>query len=262
MNNLDALLRDALQPNDSPSFYSNRKIIEEYKRKGRKEKMTKNTKKALVFVCVLLAVSMTVFAAWNLLTPAQVAAFKGDNALSAAFERYGTGKVQTQQFAEYNVSFCGIVSGDAISDILHTENGEVVSDRSYAVVAVEKADGTAFADMSEAPDLYVSPYVEGCLPLAVNIHTLHGNYFDCVVDGVMYRLLECDNIEMFADRTVWLGVNEGGFYESKGFAYDEASGILTRAEHFEGLNALFELPLDPAKADPAAAEAILAELAW
>lgn len=65
---------------------------------------------------------------------------------------------------------------------------------------------------------------------------------------------------MFADRTVYLCVSDGSYYNEKAYSYDEDTGEISRREDYKGVNALFELPLDPAGADPEAAEKYLAPL--
>lgn len=64
-------------------------------------------------------------------------------------------------------------------------------------------------------------------------------------------------MECFADRSIYIGVNDGSFYWAGAYCCDETSGEITRNPEYEGLNALFLLPLDVKKADPAAAEALL-----
>lgn len=57
-----------------------------------------------------------------------------------------------------------------------------------------------------------------------------------------------------------MGVNSGSFYDSAAYNYDAATGEISRNENYAGVNALFRLPVDTTKADPAAAEAYLKEL--
>lgn len=80
-------------------------------------------------------------------------------------------------------------------------------------------------------------------------------------DGVVYELLECRNLEIFADRGVQIGVVDSFGDESQAFSMDEKTGVYGKKEGFEGTNALFSIPFDPAKADKKAADALLAEIA-
>lgn len=52
--------------------------------------------------------------------------------------------------------------------------------------------------------IFISPYIKGENPALVNAFTLNGSYCETVQDGILYRILECDTIEMFADRGVYL----------------------------------------------------------
>lgn len=75
----------------------------------------------------------------------------------------------------------------------------------------------------------------------------------------MYELIECDSLEKFAGRGVQIGVVDSFAEENQAFAMDE-SGKYQKKTDYEGTNFLFDLPLDPAKADEQAAEQYLKEL--
>ena len=79
---------------------------------------------------------------------------------------------------------------------------------------------------------------------------MSGNYTDMTEDGILYRLFECDSIEMFADHDLYLCVSEGMFYNTDAYCYDELTGKIRRNEEYEGLNALFKLPLVISNANP------------
>lgn len=77
----------------------------------------------------------------------------------------------------------------------------------------------------------------------------------------MYRLIECDGVEMFADRGVYLAISSGSaFYNTDAFAFDESTGEITARTDYKGASLLFDLPLDKSKSDHAKAEAYLQEL--
>ena len=61
----------------------------------------------------------------------------------------------------------------------------------------------------------------------------------------------------FADRGIYIGVSESMAYDNHAYSYDESSGELNRNESYQGVNALFVLTIDPAKADPEKAAAII-----
>lgn len=103
-------------------------------------------------------------------------------------------------------------------------------------------------------EFLVTPFIRGYNPVTYNAFAFGGGYTDTVINGVLYRIMECDNMEKFADRDLYLGVLDSTFYRKDAYYYDEASGEISRSESYEGLNALFQLPLDESKADPEAAK--------
>ena len=91
---------------------------------------------------------------------------------------------------------------------------------------------------------------------------MDGVYTEFVQDGTLYRLTECSNIEIFADRTVYLCVSDADQsspfgYNEEAYTFDNTTGAISRRENYEGVNALFVLPLDKDLADPEAAEEYL-----
>lgn len=155
-----------------------------------------------------------------------------------------------------------MTSGENIAECITEKNGEILADRTYIVSAVSRTDGVgmpenlsddAYGDMR----FFVSPLIEGCNPALVNIISMDGVYTEFVQDGVLYRLTECANIEIFADRTVYLCVADGDLYNEDAYIFDQKTGEISRSEDYGGVNALFELPLDPALADTEAAEEYL-----
>ena len=79
-------------------------------------------------------------------------------------------------------------------------------------------------------------------------------------DGILYRLTECDNIEYFADQNLYVCVTDTTFYQKGLYDWKEAEGEIVRNDGYEGLNALFELQIDPSKADPEKAGNLLQEM--
>ena len=69
-----------------------------------------------------------------------------------------------------------------------------------------------------------------------------------------YYLFDTRNLEMFADHTVYFAIYEGGVPDPATFPTAE-DGTISLAEDMEG--ALFTLPLNESKADPAAARAFV-----
>ena len=263
----DHILKQALAPNQTPDLRLNQKILNQAKEREemkRRKKWVPGIVFSLVFA--LAAGTGVVYAAYRLLTPEQTAEKIGDKKLAQAFSGEDAVNInETQHFEKYDVTLMGIASGEDIAECVTEKNGEILNDRTYIVTAVSRTDGTpmpenaadeAYGDMR----FFVSPLIQGCNPALVNVISMDGVYTEFIQDDVLYRLTECSNIEIFADRTVYLCVSDGDLYNEEAYNYDESTGEITRAEDYKGVNALFELPLDPALADPEAAEEYLAPL--
>lgn len=262
---MDELLKDALSKKEEPDFWLNQSIIKKAQEKERRNmvKVNKRIKipaMAMLAAAVVVAGSASAYAAWRYLTPQQVAQTNEDQGLAAAFQSEDAVDVgEVQECGDYRITLLGLVSGKNLSKYAVTDDtGEILDDRTYVVTAIENADGTPRKDTSEEgygeDPLFVSPLVQGLNPAIYNIVTMDGAYFETVEDGVQYRIAECDNVEKFADRPVYLCVCDGTFYNNDAYIYDEKSGDISRNEQYQGLNALFTLPLDKSKADKEAAE--------
>ncbi len=282
---LDDILKQALSPDFTPDALLNQRIIHQGKETlkmntnmdtsaRRKPRLRARAAVAAAICCVLVIGSVSTYAAWRLLSAGEVAEKYGDLKLAEAFTGEDAVLVnESQTYGSYRITLLGAVSGEDISDYLNhgsnktfylSSSGQYLAledDRLYTVVAIEHADGTPMpATSDDAYDdeaFFVSPYVKGLNPREYNSLTLRGSYSALVIEGVQYRILETTSVELFADRGVYVGVNDGTFFANDAFLYDEATGEITRNESYPGLNALFTLPLNPAHADPAAAQAWL-----
>jgi hypothetical protein len=124
--------------------------------------------------------------------------------------------------------------------------------KTYAVVAIARQDDTmpAVSDAGyDGTPFFISPLIHGQKPWQFNAASMGGGYAACVKEGIMYRLIECDNIEMFADRGLSLIVSSTDFYSIEAFDYNEGTGLVTPKTDFDGVNVIFDLPLDVAHAD-------------
>ena len=173
---------------------------------------------------------------------------------------------ETQTYGDYRTTLIGIVSGKDLTDYAMTTGGEIRADRSYWLLAIEHADGTPMPDTGSpeygTETFLTSPFIQGLEPWKYNVYTFGGGYSEFVQDGVMYRMAECDNLELFADKEVYLCLadeNRAGII-NEAYSYDETTGKIGRKETYDGCNALFTLPLDRAKADPKKAESYLKSL--
>lgn len=265
---LNKILKQALAPENEPARELNQRIIA--MAEGRKT-MANNKKKRipaaiLVAAFTLMLGSVAVVAAAHYLSPKQVAEELEDKKLMDAFEGEDAVLVnETQECGGYRVTLLGAVSGENISSFLSEDSkGVVKSSRFYAAVAIERVDGSPMPDTSEEAygeeDFYVSPYIKGLEPWNYGVMNIGGGYSAFVEDGIHYRLLDMENIEMFADRGIYIGVNSGSSYDAEAYLYDESTGEISRNTAYDRVNALFTLPLDPSKGDEEAAKRFLESL--
>ena len=213
--------------------------------------MTRMKKTALLTAAAvaLLAVSVSAAVVW--LTPAQVADRVEEPLLAEAFQSEDAIVLDESVTAgDYQITLAGMVSGEDLS--VPTEyNGEIINDRTYAVFRVARADGEPLTDY---PNLSYSPLVDGYHVRCVNAWTLGTTTQQFIEDGVIYCLFDCRNLEMFADHPVRFAIYEGGIPNTDLFSMAE-DGTISLRENAVG--ALFTLPLDESKADPAAAQAFV-----
>lgn len=253
----DNKLKEAMRPSEEPDFWLNQKIMN---RNLEVKKMRKNTWKrtAVTFgaVGLLLVSSVGVTAALRYFSPDQVVKETEDNKLAKAFESKDAIDIEeTQQTGGYDITLLGMVSGKNLSDFESYANGELQADRTYAVVAIANADGTKMQEEDEdgcifeyLDKFFVSPFIEGYNPNRYNVHTFNGGVTYFVKDGVLYWLLDTDNMEMFANHTIYLGVTENLGAIGEAYTYQEDSGKIEKNKDYSGVNALFTLPIDKSKA--------------
>lgn len=206
-------------------------------------------KTALIAAALVAALAVTASAAFLLLSPSQVAQRAGNEALAAAFESDAAVSVNdTQSVGDYQLTLMGLLPGQTLRQVEGLTD-QVQDAKTYAVLAYTRADGTPIED--NVPELTVTPVVEGYAPWAVNAWTLGGGTCTFAQDGTLYYLFECNSVEPFADHTVYLAVYPGTHTapSSELFAFGE-DGAIGYQPGQDGV--LFVLPLDPAKADPAA----------
>lgn len=263
---LDNLLRSAMATNDEPDKSLNQKIIEEFNRRDKMKGRNKKRIPVMAMVAIfILAMSVSVFAVWKSLTPVEIAEKLENQGLAKAFSGEDAIVInETQISGDYKITLLGIVSGRDISDFKYESNDVVKLDRTYAVVAIGKVDGTPMpglhdSEYDEMP-FFVSPFIKGQTPWNVNIITMNGGFSAFVEDGIWYRIVECDDIEIFADRGLYLGVISDTFYDTEAYNFDSETGEITPNKDYEGVNILFDLPLNPEKSDHEKAEEYLQRL--
>ncbi|AUS95354.1 hypothetical protein CDQ84_16190 [Clostridium thermosuccinogenes] len=260
---LEKLLKQALSSTAEPSEALNLKI--KYRIKERKAMKPVRRRIAVALIAAFtLIMSGSAFAAWKLLSPKQVAENFGDKTLAKAFDSENAVQInKSVTSGDYTFTLLGMTSGKNLSDFKSSVQ-DIHPDRTYAVVSIERKDGSPIPAMSDEnynePPFIVSPLIKGQKPWQVNIFTMNGGYSECVVDGVIYRMIECDSIEMFADRGVYLYAGIGSFIDNQTVSYNEETGEITLNANNKEAGALFELPLDVKKADHEKAEQYLKDL--
>lgn len=264
----ERMLRQALASPGEPEEKLNQSIINRVEERNSMNRVYRKRLSAGVMVAILtLVMSVTAIAATQFFRSDQVAVQLGEKMLAKAFESSDAIEVnQSVDSGDYKFTLHGIVSGAGLKELNGSDSAnEIHPERTYAVVSIARQDGRPMPKTSDPEygqeSFFISPLIKGLKPWQVNIASMKGGYSEVVLDGIQYRLIECDGVEMFADREVYLAISSGSpFYNSEAFAYNESTGEVTAKSNYNGVSLLMDLPLDKAKADPAKAEAYLKEL--
>lgn len=214
---------------------------------------------AAVVCTVILLGSGSVYAANHYLNPSQIVdEISADSTLSKVFADKDAITInETQTSNGYDITLLGLFSGEKLGVYMPDETKKEVSDKhSYAALAISKSDGSKMSNRN----FCVSPLINGEAFTDVNAATLNVGLSWFEKDGVIYELIECDNLEIFADRGVYLSLVDDFGDEVAAFRMDEATGKYHKVEDYAGTSALFTLPLDKDKADTVAADKFLVSL--
>ena len=207
--------------------------------------------KYMITAAILIALSMSAFAAVQYLSAKEVAEKTGHEDIAPLFEN-SQFEEQTITDGKYSVTLHGIVSADKIQEI---DGAQVEDSRSYIVVSVVCNDGS-LPDVTEGMPLQFSPLVGGYEVHKVNLWSLEAGGTGLQHNGVQYYLFDTRNIEIFADHTVYIAAYEG-FIPSKDIFTMKDDGTIAYNEKYEGFRAMFTLKLDESKADPEKVKALL-----
>lgn len=208
--------------------------------------------KVAVFVICLLVCSGTVYAAYHLLSAGEAALKLGDEKLADKFSELSH-DVVFQENGTFRSAYLGEVSGKNLSQY----EIDAEEEKTYFVMAIERIDGQKIT--YEDNNILVSPFVRGIAPWQFNIFFMGGASTGQIIDDVLYMIYDCGNLELFADKGVYLGVTDG-VPSVESYQYDPQTGIISRNTEYGGLNLLFELELDPSRANPQKAEEYLQSL--
>lgn len=265
---IDQILRHALSPTEEPSYMLNKQILNIVKEKKDMKKF--NKKKAPVMAFTIISVvalgAVSAFGAIKYLSPANVATELEDTKLADAFSSKNAIFInKSQVVGNTKYSLLGMISGKSLSKYVEKDNrGKVKNDKTYIVTSIENTDGSKRPAISDKDysgnDMIVTPLVKGINPSELNIYTMGGGYSEIVENGVQYRILECDTMEMFADKGVYLAICDNNSFNTI-YNYNKTTGAITPNNKYEGLNLLFDLSMDKSKANPSKAKKYLEELA-
>lgn len=260
---LEQVLKQALSPENKPDQRLNEAILNQYKEMEQMKKFNvRRIPAAAVIAAIGLSVgTMSVYGAWKFLTPAQVAQQLEEEGIQKAFQGKDAIIInETKECGEKRVTLLGMVTGKNLRK--YVENEEVSQSlqdkKTYIVTAIENKDGTKEA-MESMESFVVSPLVKGLKPWEFNVFLLNGGAFSIVENGIQYSITECDDIEIFANRGLYLAVTDGAPGADQ-YSFNEKTGEITRNEAYKGMNLLFDLPIDKSKADEKAAKEYLKEL--
>lgn len=262
---LDEILREALKAEQSPEPYVNRRIFTTWEKENQtmKKHYFGRQAAAAVIAGILFVGGTVTYAAYRYLSPAEIAgklteADAPANALAKAFESKDAILLnETQQSNGYDITLLGLVSGAELSPYVSAEVQQQVSGtHTYAAIAISRSDG---ADM-ENDGKCISPLINGVKWQTANNATLNTTNYWFEKEGIVYHLIECDNLEIFAGRGVQIGVVDSFGNEGSAFVMNESTGVYQKAEGYTGTNALFQIPLDTAKGDEEAAQAYIEKL--
>ena len=259
MKDMDELLKQNLLPDCVPDESLNASILEKAKEtQTMKHKTFRSGAAAAAAIAILAVGSVSAYAEYRYLTPSQVADEITDGgALVKAFESKDAVLVnETQKTAGYDITLMGLVSGKDLMPVAPEDSLDSINkEKTYAVLAIAKEDGSPMPGMQD--DDYqifcASALVKGKSFMDVNNGTLNAGAYAFEQDDVQYQILECDNLEIFANIGVYVGVVEDFGEESHAFAMDKETGEYRVDESYDGMKALFTIPLDKSKANDAAA---------
>jgi hypothetical protein len=123
-----------------------------------KFRITRSVSTVAVVAVELIFTAASAVAAWHFIKPGAVAEKIDDYALSATFDSETAVNInETVTSGDYVFTFLAIASGKDISDRPYYSNDDLQNDRTYAVLAIQKADSTPFDRQNPDESFFVSP---------------------------------------------------------------------------------------------------------
>lgn len=198
---------------------------------------------AAVIIGLLFVGSVTAYAGVHLFGAKEVALQMEKPKIANEFEKISP-VCQVQEDDGYKITYLGAVTGKKLSenDLESDEN------KTYYVVAVQQKDGGEMS-FTDGPRLVVTPFVRGYAPWHFNFILSGGVTAESqIVNKVRYYLVESESVEIYAAHGVYLGVSEEA-PNSDQYNFDKKTGEISANKKYKGINVLFELSIDPSKAD-------------
>ncbi len=193
--------------------------------------MKKNSFKVLAVVTALILLfSVGAFAIGYLLSADEVADALGEKEIAEMFRDSGV-EIKSVSDDEYTVTLLGLVSGEVLKDT----DADVDEMRSYAVVSLEKNDGSALGIVDGMP-LQMVPVADGYSPLE-----MWGNVMSSVSgmekDGILYYLFDYESLEPYMDKNISIAVFEGDYPTADIFVMNE-NGVTEYADGYNGFKGI------------------------
>lgn len=259
---LDQILQEALSPDKEPSEWLNQKILRRAKETNNMDKKLKRRVVPAAAIVTAITVSLGsvgAFAAWKYLSPDKVAEEMKENSLMEAFKGEDSINInESQTFGDLTITLLGVTSGKNLSQKESFSFDGLDESKTYVVTALENADGTPI-EVEKPLEVSVYPLVKGLKPWQFDAFIGGAAAASMIENGIEYRITQCDTVEIFADRGLYISVMDG-IPCADAYQYNEETGEITRNVSYKGINALFNLPIDKSKADPEAAQKRLKEM--
>ena len=234
----------------------------------RKMKISKRTKILIAAAAALLLFSTTAFAAPAIisrLTPQQVAEKTEMSSFIDAFNASDAViRNETVEDNGWRITLLGTASGEQLesctADLIAEAEKKIDSDeyaiiplipefdehRTYAAVAIEKADGTPLTEDSDVPNLTV--VADGYKPWRINSWTFGFSCTGFVENGVVYRIIDFADFGILGGGSVRLAAHDTFAPERDTFA-SAADGTVCYADGYTGTKAMFSLPVEKIEID-------------
>lgn len=222
---------------------------------------------ATAAACVLV-MSVTAVATVKYLSRDEILDEMMDAGAQEAFEKGEVLEInQVIESGDYLFTLYGVATRETLAendlDIFSGGNSRDEGN-TFVVLSIAYKDGTPMPSTHDPEyneiEFFVSPLIQGLDPFLYNAIYMGGGYGEMERNGVLYRIMECDDIALFADRELYLCITDSTFYKKNAFLYNEVDGTITPNEDYEGVNVLFNLPIDASRADAGKAEEYLKRL--